>query len=71
MSLSLGVDLFRGLGTFVELYGLFQPDDVQPYAQTGLVYLLLDNVQLDVFGALLLDEQPVTGQVGAGASLLF
>jgi hypothetical protein len=71
LSLSLDISLTERLGTFVEVYSLFGADSVEPYGQTGLVYLLMHNVQLDVFGALLLDEQPVSGQLGMGASLLF
>jgi hypothetical protein len=71
LSLSFGVSLTERLGTFVELYSLIGSDNIEPYGQTGLVYLLLENLQLDIFGAVLLDEQPVSGQVGMGASLLF
>jgi hypothetical protein len=70
-SLSLGIGLTGRLGTFVELYGLFDAEEARPYAQTGLTYSLLDNLQLDLYGAVLLDDGPGQGVLGTGASVIF
>lgn len=69
-SLSLGLGLTERLGSFVELFWLFDRHTLQAFAQTGLTFSVLARLQLDVHGALML-EAPASGHIGAGAAIIF
>jgi len=68
-SLSLGIGLTDRLGTFLELYGLFDSASAQPFAQTGVTLLVTPRLQIDLHGGVLLDD-PTLGSVGCGLALL-
>jgi hypothetical protein len=66
----LGIDLTDTLGTFVEFFGETPTDSGRPAhaLDTGLTYLIADNVQFDVIGGIGLSDEADDWFVGAGVT---
>lgn len=72
-STSLGIKINSKFSSFVELYGNI-PTDVNSSNQNmdaGLMFLLKNNIQLDVYGGIGLSESSNNFMMGTGISLKF
>lgn len=68
-SVTLGAGLVRRLGIFIEAFGLLSPENPDEHLlDTGLTFLLLPNLQLDVSGGLGISDAANDNYVSAGLS---
>ena len=67
-SIVLGIALSEQLGTFIEFFGQTPTAEGKPANSfdTGLTYLIADNLQIDVLGGVALSEAADDWFVGAG-----
>jgi hypothetical protein len=71
-SLSMGINLSARLGSFVEMYAEFPPDQTwQPVFDSGLTYLLHRNAQIDFYVGKGLYDNAANIIIGCGFSFRF
>jgi hypothetical protein len=68
VSLASGIGLTERLGTFIEVYGIFDQDVARAVFDTGLTYLVWDRFQLDIYAGI--DVAQTAGIAGAGIAFL-
>ena len=67
-TLSLGADLTEKMGGFIELYGFFGNGTIN-YADGGVTYRIMKNLQFDLSGGLGLSEGTPDFFIGGGLSV--